>query len=442
MMAPARRGGTLRRLAWFVAALAVACGDEAKLEAGPLDRMYLPTGLAVHDHKLLVASSNADLRYDDETGGSVIAFDPRDLDSVSVAGAVNIRSFGGDLAIAADPVACGTVVVPEAIAVVATRGSNTLNVLRISDSDSGALSCDRCGIPISASFVDPLAVAIACAGGHARAFVGYLRATSSQAWITEYDLDSGTLRNALVGVGPVRALAYDAAADRLYVVGLATGQPTPLRWVGLSDCEIGVTGAGACTVGQAAIPALPPGVELRSIALAHHPFGSAPQRAFLTGRIYDPTSAATAGGRTVDYGGLLIVVDLVDNAFGGVDVELVDSLPIGRGAQDVRVLPARAGKRDVVAALAVDEGELWIYDDDTGSLARFGRNAATGAPELGHQPYGLAVDAELVGTMARLYVGSFAESFVTPIDVPLDTPDQPVFAGGTQRKISGGTPTP
>ncbi len=432
----------MRRLAWSVAALAVACGTEAKLEAGPLDRMYLPTGLAVHDHKLLVASSNADLRYDDETGGSVIAFDPTNLDAIRIVphGAVNIRSFAGDLAVA-DKDACG---IPEALAIVATRGSNTLNVLTISD--LGALSCDRCGIPISASFVDPLAVAVACGGGKTRAFVGYLRAASSEAWISEYYLatspnnPAGTLRNGLVGVGPVRALAYDAAHDRLYVAGLATGQPTPLRWLDLGGCKVGETGAGACTVGQAAIPAIPPGVELRSIALAH-PFATAPQRAFLTGRVYDPTSAATAGGRTVDYGGLLIVVDLVENAFGGVDIELVDSLPIGRGAQDVRVLPPRGlDRRDVVVALAVDDGELWIYDDDTGSLARFGRNAATGAPELGHQPYGLAVDAELVGTVARLYVGSFAESFVTPIDVPLATPDQPVFAGGTQRKISGGTP--
>jgi hypothetical protein len=251
------------------------------------------------------------------------------------------------------------------------------------------------------------------------------------------------LRNGLVGVGPVRALAYDAAHDRLYVVGLATAQPTPLRWVGLRDCEVGTTGAGACTVGQAAIPAIPPGVELRSIALAH-PFATAPQRAFLTGRVYDPTSAATAGGRTVDYGGLLLVVDLVENAFGGVDVELVDSLPIGRGAQDVRVLPPRGlDRRDVVAALAVDAGELWIYDDETGRLARFGRNVETGAPQLGHQPYGLAVvDPELVATTARLYVGSFAESFVSPVNVPLDTPDAafvPTTTAGLPYRISGAT---
>jgi len=151
----------------------------------------------------------------------------------------------------------------------------------------------------------------------------------------------------------------------------------------------------------------------------------------------------TAGGRTVDYGGVLLVVDLVENAFGGVDVQLVNSFPIGKGAQDVRVLPAReplGTRRDVVAALAIDDGEVWIYDDENLSIASFLRSGVTGAPELGHQPYGLAADPELVGTVARLYVSSFSESFITPIDVPLDAPDQAHFSGGAQRKITGGTP--
>ncbi len=440
----------MRRTVWFTAALALACGEAAKPQAGSVDRVYFPTGLAVRDHRLLVVSSNADLRYDDATGGSLIALDPTNLDTVRVDGAVNIRSFGGDLAIA-DPAFCTSLADP--LAIVATRGSNTLNAVPIGG--LGAFTCDRCGIPLSGQFADPLAVAVACSGGRDRdrAFVGYLRTVSGEAWISEYDLVSGELRNALVGSGPIRGFAYDADLDRLYMVGLATSQPTPLRWLDLAGCEIGLApGAGGCTLGQATIPSLPAGLELRSMALAH-PFTRAdgtlaPQRAFLTGRLYDTAAAVTPGGRTVDYGGLLVVVDLVENAFGGVDLQLVNALSIGHGAQDVRVLPLRAGRRDVVAALAVDDGDVWIYDDETRSLAVFGRCAtvssscpvATGAPELGHSPYGLAVDPELVGTMARLYVGSFAESFITPIDVPLDAPEAAVFSGGTQRKITGGTP--
>ncbi len=428
----------MRRLVWITAALAAACGEAAKPQPGPLDRLYLPTGLAVHDHRLIAVSSNGDLRYDDATGGSVIALDPTSLDTVRVDGAVNIHSFGGDLAIA-DPAVCTSLVDP--LAIVATRGSNTLNAVAISG--SGALSCEHCGIPLSGSFVDPLAVGVACRGGRDRAFVGYLRSPSGEAWITEYDLVSGTLRNALVGAGPIRGFAYDRDHDRLYMTGLATSAPTPLRWMDLAGCEIDAApGTGGCTVGQAAIPTLASGLELRSIALAH-PVTGEPQRAFITGRLYDAAAAVTAGGRTVDYGGVLLVVDLVENVFGGVDVQLVSSFPIGKGAQDVRVLPARqplGTRRDVVAALAIDDGEVWIYDDEALSLAPFLRSGVTGAPELGHQPYGLAADPELVGTMARLYVSSFSESFITPIDVPLDAPDQAHFSGGAQRKITGGTP--
>jgi len=437
------RGGALRRLVWITVVLAAACGEAAKPQPGPLDRLYLPTGLAVHDHRLVAVSSNGDLRYDDATGGSVIALDPADLDAVRVDGAVHIRSFGGDLAIA-DPAVCTSLVDP--LAIVATRGSNTLNAVAISS--SGALSCEHCGIPLSGSFVDPLAVGVACRGGRDRAFVGYLRSPSGEAWITEYDLVSGALRNALIGAGPIRGFAYDTDHDRLYMTGLATSVPTPLRWIDLAGCEIDRPAAsGGCTVGQAAIPTFASGLELRSIALAH-PVTGEPQRAFITGRLYDAAAAVTAGGRTVDYGGVLLVVDLVENAFGGVDVELVnaigtDSVRIGKGLQDVRVLPAReplGTRRDVVAALAIDDGEVWIYDDENLSIASFLRSGVTGAPELGHQPYGLAADPELVGTVARLYVSSFSESFITPIDVPLDAPDQAHFTGGAQRKITGGTP--
>ncbi len=441
----------MRRLVWCAVALALACGETAKTQPGPLDRIYRPTGLAVESGRLLVASSNADLLYDDETGGSVIALDPASLDSVRVAGAVTVRSFAGDLAVARttsqdpaarDPEACGTAV-PGALALFATRGSNTLNTLRVAS--DGKLSCDRCGIPLSGTFSDPFAVTVACGPGRASAFVGYLRSPDGGAWLTEYDLATGALRSARVGAGPVRAFAYDAARDRLYLVGLATGVPTPLRWLELGGCTFGLAaGAGGCSVGSASLATLPPGIELRSIALAH-PFPGAPQRAFLTGRLYDTAAAATAGARTTDFGGRLLVVDLVDNAQGGVDVRPVgEPIDIGKGAQDVRVLPMRTGRRDVVAAVAIDDGVLTILDDDTGAWTQFRRSdgapSATGAPVLGHQPFGIAVDPVVTGAAARLYVGSYGENYVTPIDVPLDAPDQAAFAGGSQRKITGGTP--
>lgn len=428
----------MRSFAWCMAALAVACGESAKTPSGPLDRIYRPTGLAVHDGRLLVASSNADLLYDDETGGSVIVLEPAlDPAHIPTGGALNVRSFAGDLVVA-DPVACG---LPDALAIFATRGSNTLNTLRLSA--EGRLSCERCGTPLSGVFSDPLAVAVACGPARASAFVGYLRAADGGAWITELDLATSLpLRNASIGAGPVRAFAYDPGHDRLYLVGLATAAQTPLRWMQLGGCTLGAAPAsGGCSIGTVPIAALPTGIELRSIALAHA-FVGAPQRAFLTARRYDTTAARAAGGRTTDFGGVLLVVDLVENALGGVDVRVVREVDMWRGAQDVRVLPQRPGLRDIVAAIAVDDGIVTILDDETGVIKEFRPvegDSATGAPVLGRQPYGLAVDPELVGTMARLYVGSYGENFVTPIDVPLDAPDATHFAGGTARRITGGT---
>jgi hypothetical protein len=86
-----------------------------------------------------------------------------------------------------------------------------------------------------------------------------------------------------------------------------------------------------------------------------------------------------------------------------------------------------------------DSKEFSDNDDETGGIRQLGRSEATGVPLLGHQPFGLAVDPDAVGT-ARLWVGSFGESYVTPIDVPLAAPENADFAGGSQRKITGGTP--
>lgn len=450
----------MRRLAWVAAALAAACGETPKTEPGPLDRVYLPTGLAVHrfgagpdDARLVVASSNGDLRFDDATGGALLALDPA-TDPAAVRGAINIRSFAGDLAIA-DPAQCPGIAGP--LALVATRGSNVLYAAAL-DAATGALSCDGCDVPLSGRFSEPFAVEVACGAGRSRAFIGHLSAPGGEGWISEYDLVTGAVRSMSVGRGPVRGFAYDAARDRLYLAGLATSAQTPLRWVELGGCTIGAgEGETPCTVGEATLPELT-GVELRAIALG--PVRSADRRrAYLTGRRYDVASAATAGGRVDDEGGVLLVVDLVDNARGGVDLQLVAEGAIGRGAQDVRVLPpdpANPGRADVVAALSVDDGMLWIYDGArpgsqpklfsrdpaTGEEIPGGRSRETGAPVLGHEPFGLAVDPEPVGTAARLYVGAYRDSVVTPVDVPYDAPEDARFTGpgGAARRITGGTP--
>lgn len=459
----------MRRLVWCALALAAACGTEVKTPSAPLDLIRLPTGLAVLDGRLLVASSNGDLFYDDATGGSLLALDPSDLGSVKIAGAVRVRSFAGDLAVARAQApgpgvpyaeACGPAadgpVVPIAgpLAFFGTRGSNTLNVVSVGA--DGSLSCAgpgaRCGIGTGPGYTDPLAATVACGGGRARAYAGYLSAPDGIGWVSELELAPPyALRSVAVGYGPVRGFAYDRDRDRLFLTGLALGGPTPLRWIDLAGCTFGLApGAGGCPIGEATLPSFPTGLELRSIALANPAPGAprapgVPIRAYVTARLYDATAAAAAGFRTTDYGGLLIVLDLEDDAFGGVLPVVVASVPIGKGAQDVRVLPRSPtwppGRRDMVAAMSVDDGVLWIYDDETGALDAFARDERTGAPILGHQPYGLAVDPVPAGTTARVWAGSYRDSYVTPIDVTLD----PVLAatnviGGAVHHLTGATP--
>jgi hypothetical protein len=464
------------KVACCALALAVACGKEAELGPAPLGPIRLPTGLAVDGQgRLIVASSNADLLYAESTGGTVTVLDVLDPTllssrSIGLASAIPVRSFAGDLAFARtdawgapvpDAEACGTAIASP-LGVFGLRGSNTIDVIA-EDPATGQVSCTApgavCGLPVGNGYADPLPVTIACGGTHPRAFVGYMTSGGGAAWIGSLDLVTLHLQNFQIGVGPPRGLAYDRDRDRLYVAGLATYSPTPLRWIDLAGCDLGAApGLRGCRIGSATFPTLPAGLELRSIAFAHSAtpgvarLPGVPVRAYITARIYDTTTAATAGGRTTDLGGLIIVVDLLDNALGGVDPLVVAAVPIGAGAQDIRVLPRAPGwaatRRDVVAALTVNEGALWIYDDETGSLQAIRQCATvetctpvTGAPILGHEPYGLAIDPALAGSTARVWVGSFADSFITPIDVTLVDP-VPVmnFAGGSQHRISGATP--
>lgn len=463
----------MRKAAWFALALAAACGSEPKAGAGPLDQIRQPTGMAVHGGRLLVMSSNSDLTYDEATGGALAALapDPANLGSATLKGGVNVHSMGGELAVARaegpgtaipDAEACGTAL-GASLAVFGTRGSNTLNAVALGA--NGTLSCDapaaRCGIPTSGvGFGDPFGVTIACGGGRKRAYFGYLNAQGGAAWVGELNLTADalgqfTVRNVNVGAGPIRGLAYDRDRDRLFLTGVSTGTPTPLRWLNLSGCTVGAAGAGACTVDAASLPLVSGSLalELQSIALAHaRTPGVArgvadPIRAYVTAIPYDASSAQAAGYRTTGFGSVLVVMDLYDDARGGVEPRIVAIHDVPAGAQAVRVLPRPAGwppaRRDVVAVVSVDTGSLTFFDDETGAMEFFGGNTggagATGAPILGRRLFGLAVDPALAGSTARVWVGTFTEGFVTPIDVTLDPALVATFAGGTHVKLTGAT---
>ena len=234
------------KVACCALALAVACGKEAELGPAPLGPIRLPTGLAVDGQgRLLVASSNADLLYAESTGGTMTVLDAVDptflsTSSMHLASVIPVRSFAGDLAFARtealgapvpDAEACGAAIASPLV-VFGTRGSNTLNVL-VEDPATGQVSCTApggvCSMPVGTGFADPLPVTIACGGASPRAFVGYLTSGGGAAWIGALDLATLRLQNFSIGVGPPRGLAYDRDRDRLYVAGLATFSPTPLR---------------------------------------------------------------------------------------------------------------------------------------------------------------------------------------------------------------------
>lgn len=431
----------MKRLA-LVALLAAGCGEITQLEPGPLGEFTFPTGVAVAEGRLIVASSNFDLRYDHETGGSLISVDP---DAIAVAGAINIRSFAGDVAVA-DRVACG---IPETLALVPVRGSNFLYPVTIGA--DGSPSCDGCEISLAGTaFVDPFAAGVACGGGVARAYVGYMRSSGGFAWITQVDLsDPSALQHRQFGTGRVRDFAYEADRSRLWIVGGSGGIGSPLRWVDLAgDCRFdGDPAEEDCPSRLARSTTLPSGLELRSISLSNA--AASPRRAYLTARRYDPAVANLLGLSAPDLGGVLLVADLVDDLTGDVELRVVRSFDIGLGAGKVRVLPARAGRPDVVVALAADDGVLWVYDDESGDRVALGRDPTTGAPAVGHQPFGLAVDPathsvpSVTGPVARVYVGSFQDGDVTPVDVPLDEPwsiQPPSALPSIGPRIEGGTP--
>lgn len=447
----------MRRLVWVALVAAAACNQEVATEAGPTSTFYRPTGLGVRNGKLLVASSNGDLRYDTATGGSVISVDPA-LDHgngfAALVDGVNIESFAGEMAIA-DPSACPDMnsVFSDALAVVPVRGANLAYLVNVGA--AGAVSCPGCAVPIGGTdHVDPYFAGVACGGGLARAYVGYLRSSTGSAWITQIDLTlaptaPGAVQTAQFGVGNARGFAYDASLRRMYLAISGIGTGATVQWVdftlpdpnpppqGTPGCRIDADPAlGGCAT---QLVQLPSGLEATGIALAtpDPAFASLPRRIYVTARVNDASAGGIANGD-----GVLLVGDLIDDLRGGQRLAIVDQVPIGAGPGKVVVLPqipSRAGKRDVVAVLVSDDGLLWLYDGETGARVSIARDA-NGHPKLGGSPADLAVDPTPQGNIVHVYVSSFGDSFVSQIDVPVDDISTFLEPPGGFRRIFGGTP--
>jgi hypothetical protein len=417
----------------LASALALACSD-VESDPAPLDRFSFPVGLAVAPGgDLLVVSSNFDLRFEPDSGGSVLRVDAAATPATIRAG-VRIPSYGGEVALA-DATACG---LPRTEALLVSRYSSEL--YRVGLEEGGGLSCgEGCAVSLDLEGrfeSSPYGVTAVCAPGlPPRAFVSFLASSQAVGLIAQVELTGEpTVTPVPVTFGGTRSFAYDAENARLYFTG-GLVPLAPLRWIDLAGgCDVTKNVLeGGCPIGVRDLSGLVRGLDLKGMALSNAQPGLS-RRAYVAATLYDAELAEALGGRpSFDIGGVLLVLDLTEGSDGKPDFELVRIVPLGVGVAEVAVLPARAPvacleqplgcpRRDVVAVSAPDDGLVALYDDEDGAIVKiFDRDEVTGEPLLGRQPFGLAAVPAGAGE-ALLYVTSFEESFVTAVRVPLDRP--------------------
>jgi hypothetical protein len=440
------------------ALLLAACSEQVSNSPPPLDAFYFPTGLALTPspagETLLVGSSNFDLRYSPASGGTVIAVDPvaslgAPGGTLTGRGAVRVGSYAGPVVVADDRT-CPGIAVPQAL--VASRYTGRLHRVPLT-AEGGVAECSGvgCDLALDPDFLDAYPVGVACRADGLRrsALVGYLRTTAvgtaaaGTAWLTQVDLDdpAGTdlsRRTFPLGPGPIIDMAYDATADRLFAVGRFAGNIAPLFVIDLTPCAP----ADPACENPSQLPSFDlsgavRGAELTGIALSH-PQAGLGRRAYVTARLYDADLAGRIGGRpSFDVGAALLVVDVAEDATGRPAVSVLRVVPIGLGPGQVRVLPPRPGKRDVVVVTNSLEGRVTVYDDDLGAVVRvLSLDAGSGMPEAGREPFALAVEDR--GADAWVYVAAFDLSTVSVLAVPLDAPGQADLlrdAGGAPLRI-------
>jgi hypothetical protein len=450
-----------------VAALIGGCNDSSNRIAPPLDRFHYPIGIAVRHALagcapgpacsscqggtagcrtlLYVASTNFDVAYDPDIGGTVMAVDPDQAVHLqplqSVGETVLIGSFAGQLSVVDEATCPGWEDGTRApLALVTSRSLDALYAMPLGS--DGAPSCgDGCQVPLEAGLGDPFGVAVSCRGRagaapEVSAWVSYLSTQLSTGVVSQVDLhfpfDSQPLQPLTpftFGEAVVNQAVYDPVRDRLYLtsrffspsfvpvrymdLGFPTNIPAPIR------VDLAVAGA-----------------ETTGIAIS-----SDGTRAYVALRLYDPDLALVV--RPGDIGGALAVLDLADVPQGGLSGRLLGFAPLGLGPSEVRAIP-RAGMRDLVAVTCTLDSSLYLYDDEIGAVAKvIGADPATGAPLLGRRAHGLAVESPFFKSAAapsavRLFVASFDQSFVSAVE--LDDPTRPAGAD-VVRIVDPGNPS-
>jgi hypothetical protein len=458
----------LRRASVLLLLLAAACSEPASVRPPPLDAFAFPSGLALAPstrvaggQALLVASANADLRWGPRYGGTLLSVDPEPYavaggvahgslgapgGLLDVLGAAEIGSYSGPVTVA-DASTCAGLASPAAL--VASRFTGRLHRFPLqADGSLGTCADGACEVALDKDLGDPYAIGVACRtdGVRRSAYVSYLRApiiapfAAGTAWLSELDLDDPTrpIRTFALALGPVADMAYDDSTDRLYGVGRFVVGAAPVFILDLQSCRVGDQGCLTPAVHVVDLFTQVRGAEPQAIALSS-PSAGLPRRAYVSARLYDADLARSLGGRpSFDIGGVLLVLDLAEDASGAPSVKLEQVVDVGLGAGQVRVLPPRpGGLRDVVVVSSSTAGTVTVYDDETGAVATVvALDPRTGAPLAGREPFGLAVqDRTAVDGTARVFVAAYDLSTVSAVDVPLATP-----ALATLRTAADGSP--
>lgn len=442
---------------------AAACGEPTSQAVTPTDRFAYPSAVALTarpggGRALVVASGNYDLAYRGSDGGTVLSVDPTPAQPdgsggsagraggalVKLGEGAHVGSFTGELVVAdaeTCPVPGAASQAPEAL--VTTRYADQVWRLPMgADASIGPCAGD-CVVPVPHGVYDPFGLALACRpdGLRRSAFVGFMRPSTlggivEQGWIAEVDLDSATSYTRIMPLGgsALGGMAYDAATDRLFVLG----QPVlgaPVYVLDLGPCPSGVAACAAPRFTSVDLWSLLPGLDLQSIALSN-PQAGLGRRAYVSARVYDPNLAQIIGYRPgADLAAVLLVLDVEEGVTGRPALRLLShvDLPAGLGPSQVKVLPVRAPaagvpRRDVVVVSGAGEGVVLVYDDDDGAARYLPIDGTTGAPEVGRAPYGLAAERLAGATpdddVARVYVAASRAATVGIVDVPLARPAQ------------------
>lgn len=459
----------------MLACLAAAgCRDAYPPSPAPLDRFYYPAGMAVHPTStgsaLVVVSTDFDLQYDVNSGGSVISVDPDASDDTLDTGVlavigtpVIIGSFGGEVAIAEASCTtgwpgCGAACpalgsqVQGGNGLLVTTSRNEVVVYTMGIDSTGALFCgEGCAtIPLPTNTLDPYGVTLVCgtsSSGTATAYVSELRANNGEGILGRFDLNApGTFDTLDLASPETYTSAFDPASGLVFV-GTQVGTTQPLRWITpLLLPAVSADATWAPEVGQIDLSTYLAGTLTLDLAVSN-------DGTRLYAALEQLDTTLLPQGAVVPQGGLLAVFDLTPDVFGQPGMGLIRAVNTCLGGGQVRVLPGRENKRDLVALTCDTQGALVLYDDDVGKVVSLiGLDAGTGQPLLGRQPYGLAVEpidphravnaegigspfnpsqttsnyslplyqpspCTLEGQCVRLYVASFAQSFVSLVEL-------------------------